>query len=49
MLKQCNATRFMVIPKALEFSLIYCYNVMYKAMPKLLCKRLKEMLPCLIN
>jgi len=32
-----------------EFRTISCYNVMYKCVSELLCKRLKEVLPSIIH
>ena len=50
-----SATKLVVIPKvphlnkAIDFRPISCYDVFYKCVSKFLCKRLKEVLPYLIN
>ena len=55
MLKEWNETKMMLIPKvdnpiyATDFRPISCYNVIYKFISKLLCTRLKEVLPHIIN
>lgn len=55
LLKQRNATTITLIPKiatpefASQFRPISCCNVLYKCTSKMLCARLKKMLPSLIT
>ena len=53
--KYVSSTKLVVLPKVhhpqsvSEFRPISCYNVMYKCIAKLLCNRLKEVLPSIID
>ena len=53
--KQVSATKLIVLPKvsnpetASESRPISCYNVTYKCISKLICRRLKKVLPHLID
>ena len=53
--KDCNATNLVVIPKtphpmsANDFRTISCYTVVYKIISKILCKRLKKVLPIITH
>ncbi|XP_021713507.1 uncharacterized protein LOC110681676 [Chenopodium quinoa] len=54
MLKEINSTSVTLVPKTksptsvTEFKPIACFNVLYKCISKVLCDRLKQMLPFLI-
>jgi len=55
LLKACNSTNLVVVPKlphpmnTTDFKPISCCTVIYKVISKLLCERLKQVLPSLIN
>lgn len=55
MLKEINSTRFTLIPKGnfpksvIDFRHISCCNVIYKGISKVLCERLKMVLPDIIT
>ncbi|XP_059309987.1 uncharacterized protein LOC132061139 [Lycium ferocissimum] len=55
MLHQLNATSIALIPKVInpenagQFRPIACCNVVYKCISKMLCKRLKQILPALVS
>ena len=55
LITECNATNLVVLPKnphpitAADFRTISCCTVIYRSISRLLCNRLKKVLPTIIN